>query len=157
MISSTTAAHAFKAAFFEGVTNLMQADDETQYVQVTFGTPVDLNPDDIVGIMDITSEQNVATLGNRSREELLTLTVEISCFRGGAYPTLEREVSDRAYYILGLIERWVRVTDTTVGGTVRHCFLSGHESAGRTDPDNLEKGRVIEITATFLAAARITG
>jgi hypothetical protein len=35
--------------------------------------------------------------------------------------------------------------------------LSGHQSIGRTDPDNLDKGRVIEITATFLAAARITG
>jgi hypothetical protein len=157
MTSPTTAAQDFKAAFFTGITELMASDEETQWVQVVFGTPFDLNPEDIIAFTSVTSEQNVATMGNRAREELLTITVEISCFRGGTGPDLEREVSDRAYYLLGLVERWCRVTDTTVGGTVRHCFLSGHESSGLTDPADLEKGRVIEITATFLAAARITG
>lgn len=156
-MTTTTAAQAFKAAFFDGVVNLMAADSETQYVSVTFGAPFDLNPEDLVGIMGIESDQEVATMGNRGREETLRLVVEISCFRGGTGDGLERSVSDRAYYLLGLIERWCRVTDTTVGGTVRQCFLIGHQSSGRTGPEYLDKGRVIEITATFQAHARITG
>jgi hypothetical protein len=157
MTSSTTAAQAFKAAFVDGIADLMAASEDTQYVNVCFGAPYDLSPDDIIAFTELESEQEVATLGNRGRDEALRLTVEISCFMGGSAPDLERQVSDRAYYLLGLVERWARVTDTTIGGTVRHCFLSGHQSIGRTDPDNLDKGRVIEITATFLAAARITG
>lgn len=153
-MSSTTAAHAWKIAFYELIKEYFAEHEETPHVLVTFGAPANLDPDDLVAFMTLRSDQNVATIGNRSREEALELTVVISCFRGG--PDSERAVSDRAYYLLGLIEEYVRKVDTTCGGTVRHCFLVGHDSDGTTPPEYREQGRVMEITARFQAFARIT-
>lgn len=154
-MSATTVANDFKTAFFEAVRDLMANDSATPHVLVSFGAPASLEPEDVIGIMAISSEQNVATLGNRSREEMLTLEVLVSCFRGGG-GDMEQIASDRAYLLLGMIEQYARLTDTTFGGTVRQCFLTGHESLGHTLPEFLERGRVIEITARFQAFARIT-
>jgi hypothetical protein len=55
-----------------------------------------------------------------------------------------------------MVEQYARVTDTTIGGAVRWCFLTQHTSQGHTDPQVLEQGRVIEISATFTALARVT-
>jgi hypothetical protein len=154
-MSDVTAASEFKTAFYESIRDLMKHDPETPHVMVSFGAPASLEPDDLIAFTDIASEQNVATLGHRSREEMLTLTVQISCQRGGG-GDMEKVVSDRAYELLGMIERYARVTDTTIGGTVRHCFMTAHTSTGETDPEFLAQGRVMEITATFQAFARIT-
>lgn len=154
-MSDVTQAHEFKTAFYEAVRDLMKNDPDTPHVLVAFGAPESLEPEDLVGILDITSEQNPATIGNRAREEMLTLTVQISCFRGGSGDQ-EKVAADRAYFLLGMIERYARLTDTTFNGTVRHCFLTSHESIGQTDPELLAQGRVIEITARFQAYARIS-
>lgn len=155
MTSSTTAAYEFKLALYQAISDLFGQQDDTQYVLVCLGAPANLEPDDLVAFGRSTSEQNVATLGNRSRDELLTQEVQISCFQAGG-DEAERAAHDRAYYLLGLIETYCRKTDTTVGGTVMHCFLVGHESDGATPPEYLDRGRVIEITARFQAIARIT-
>lgn len=154
-MSSTTAAYDFKLAFWSAITDLFGQQDDTQYVLVALGAPASLEPDDLVSFGRSESEQNVAALGNRSREEMLTQEVQISCFVAGG-DEAERAAHDRAYYLLGLIETYCRKTDTTVGGTVRQCFLVSHESDGATPPDYLDKGRVIEIVARFQAYARIT-
>lgn len=154
-MSSATAADEFKTKFYEGIRDLFTGDEETPYVLVTFGAPGTYEPDDIVSFLAVTSEQNAATFGNRGREETLEITVAISCFRGGGQEQ-EQVTSARAYQLLRMIEFWARKTDTTIGGTVRDCFLIGHDSSGQTDPQYLEKGRVTEITARFLAHARIT-
>ena len=150
----STAAPAFKKAMHQAAVTLWRISDPN--VLVSFGHPGIAKPDDIVGFMDIRSNQEPATLGtNRSREETLELDVLFSIYRGGG---AEQEVvcSDRAYYLLGQLENFVRTTDTTVGGTVRHCFLASHTSDGATDPQVLSAGRFIEVTATFQAQARIT-
>lgn len=154
-MSTSTAADEFKLKFYEATRDLMAEDPDTQYVMVTYGMPGTFEPDDLVSILDVKADQEPMTMGNRGREETLTLRVEISCFRGGG---AEQELvcAQRAYQILRMIEHYFRKTDTTVGGTVRHCFLEGHDSQGQSDPQLLDKGRVIEISARFLAQARIT-
>lgn len=149
---TTTAAADFKDAFIQAAETLWAAED----VQVAFGHPGQTQRDDIVAFGRVSAQQEVATQGtNRSREETLTIDVVLSMFRGGG-PDMEKVASDRGYELLGQLERHVRMTDTTLGGTVRHCFLVSHESDGSTDPQILAAGRLIEITATFEAKARIT-
>lgn len=155
MTDDTTAALRFREAFWLAVRDLFENEADTKLVAVNFGYPATLEPEDVVSVMGITSEQQAVTIGRRSREEILTLTVLISCWRGGGG---EQEIitARRAYDLLGKIERWVRLVDPTVGGTVRQCFLLDHESDGATDEDVLQTGRATDITARFLAQARIT-
>lgn len=156
-ISATTAAPAFKAAMVEAMRDLVVEDN----VLVTFGAPGQdaLNFNDVVSFEDVTSEQEPATIGpNRPREEVLTLQVVFESFRPGGQD-MEQVASDAAYELLGRLERHVRVTDTTVGGTVRQCFLTTHRSSGMTEPEDLKAldGRLIQVEATFVALVRITG
>jgi hypothetical protein len=153
MSNTATVAPAFKNAMLAAAHTLW---DQTEPdVQITFGHPgVQLN-DDIVAFGKVTSDQEVAALGpTRPREETLTLEVLFSIYRVGG-PEQEQICSDRGYELLGQLENYVRAIDTTVGGTVRDCFLTGHESDGASDPLVIAKGRAIEILATFTAHARI--
>ncbi|MHA7292623.1 hypothetical protein [Arthrobacter sp. HLT1-21] len=157
MQGTATVAYEFKNNFFQAVRTLFSADPDTRGVLVCFGMPGTYEPDDIISFERITERQDAATMGtNRSREEVITLDVLISCYRGGG-PEMEQVCSARAYQLLRLIEQHARQTDTTIGGSVRHCFLQSHESDGATLAELLEKGRSIDVTATFEARARITG
>lgn len=149
---NASAAAAFKAAFVAAANTLWAGTD----VQVSFGHPGQTQTDDIVAFGRVTSEQVMANYGsNRSRDETLTLDVVFSIFRGGGVE-MEKVASDRGYELLTQLEEFARVTDTTIGGTVRYCFLASHESDGATDPEILAAGRLIEISAQFSATARIT-
>jgi hypothetical protein len=151
MSTTTTNANAFKVALVAAIRSVVDP-----AVLVTYGHPGMANEADMIGVSRVTSTQAVATLGtNRSREETLTVEVQISCYRRGG---VEQELvaGAQAYALLGLIERQVRMVDTTVGGTVRQCFLTSHEADGETDPVELAEGRCIEIVATFTAQARIS-
>ena len=154
---TATVAHDFKAAFVSAIQTLYAADDT---ILVTFGHPGPqvVNYLDAIAFTDVQVEQEFAThsAANRPREETLRLTVLISSWRpGGA----DQEVvaSAAAYGLLEAIERYARITDTTLGDTVRRCFLVSHTSTGETDPEAINKGRTIEIEATFEAKARIYG
>lgn len=125
-------------------------------VLVTYGHPGMEFADDMIGVGRVTSSQEQATMSpNRSREELLTVEVTISCYRGGGQEQ-EQICGDRAYALLGAIERQVRVNDVTCGDNVRDCFLTAHVADGATDPQFLASGRCIEIQATFTARVRIS-
>lgn len=156
--SSTTAAQAFKLAMVQAMQRLTAEDKD---VLVTFGYAGQegLNFRDLVSFEDVASDQDPATLGtNRAREEVLTLKVAVECYRPGG---IDQEIvaSGAAYDLLGRLERYVRVTDTTLGGTVRQCFLSSHTSTGETDPAALAQlaGRIVLVEALFTARVRITG
>lgn len=153
--SSATAAHAFKAAFVAAIQALYAANDE---VLVTFGHPGPqvINYNDAISFTSLSVEQDPATMSNRSREEVLTLMVTCSARRYGGFE-VESAASDAAYGMLEAIERYARVTDTTIGGTVRHCFMRSHVSEGMTMNDEMGSSRVIEVEATFEARVRITG
>ena len=153
--SSATAAQACKAALVAAIRTLVD-DGETL---VSFGHPgaaVENYPNSVY-VAAVDAEQDPATLGtNRAREEVLTVEVVITCWRPGG-PEAEEIASDAAYGLLEAAERYVRVTDTTLGGVVRHCFLRSHRSAGATDDDLLNRGRLIVVVAEFVAHVRITG
>lgn len=155
---TATAADAFKLNFFNAIKSQFGSDPDKQNVLVCYGAPGTFDPDDIVSFGGVTSNQGNGPISatNRSREESLSLTVTISCWRGGGQE-MELVCAQRAYALLRAIEYYARQTDTTIGNTVRWCFLVQHESSGHTDPSVIEEGRVIEITARFDAQVRITG
>ncbi len=156
MSSTATIAATFKNNLYTATVALMAADPTTQDVMVTFGHPGTFEPLDLISFTKVTETQNPATIStNRTRNEVITQEVMISCMRPGGQE-MEQICSDRAYTLLRMIEQQVRVTDTTVGGTVWWCFLASHSSNGETDITFLEQGRLIEITAVFEAHARIT-
>jgi len=112
---------------------------------------------DIVTFGAFTSEQVPATISasRRAREETITFEMIIYSFRQGGAEQ-RSIVRNRAMELLGNFEEYVRVTDTTLGGTVRHCFLTNFGSDAATDPDVLSMGRMQVLTATFTAVNRIT-
>jgi len=155
--SSFTAARAFRAGFLVGAQSVV----DTDVVTVTSGAPGPEfgNVTDWVSLMDIRSEQSPGPLGtSRPRDEILTLTVWIGAFRPGGVDQ-EQVASDAAYALLEALDHYTRQTDTTVGGTVWWCNLTGFQSAGATAESLLDggTGRLIEIEATFTARVRITG
>ena len=153
--SSVTAAQQFKAALMDAMVTLVTG----QEVLVSFGHPGDEvgNWDDQVSFADIEVTQEFGPMGtNRSRDETLRQTVWVSSFREGGTDQ-ERVAAARAYELLGLLERYVRFTDTTLGGVVRQCFLTSHTSQGFTDPGMTLAGREVDIEAVFTAEVRITG
>lgn len=150
-----TVALAFKEAFYNAAKQLMAETQGTESVYVVFGHPATVDPDEIISFGFVGAGQEKATMGtNRSREETLTLDVQISVVMGGAEEA-EIGASRRCYELLRMLEYFVRVTDTTVGGTVRECFLTSHDSPGATPEEVIDKGRMIDVLATFTAKARI--
>lgn len=154
-MSTATHADQFKHEFYLAIKELFAIDQSTEQVLVTYGAPASYAPPDIVSFLNITADQNPATLGNRGREETLLLTISISCVVNGGQEA-ELLAAQRAYSLLRQIETYARVTDTTINGTVRHCFLERHESSGQTDPALMAQGRVCEIVADFRAQARVS-
>lgn len=151
-MAAATVAPAFKNALFTACQTLFAAGG----VQVSFGHPGQSQVNDIVAVTRVSGSQEPVTLTpRRTREETLTAEVVFSVYRGGG-PDMEKVCSDRAYALLAQLEEYVRVTDTTLGGVVRHCFLIDHDSTGTTDEQFLANGRLIEVTATFEAVARIS-
>ena len=154
-LTQATLGLAFKKAFYSKIKDLFAPDPDTEHVYVVFGQPTNYVADDIVSFGRLTAGQDPATLGtNRSREETLTLDVTVSCFRGGNEDG-EIFTAERAYDLLRRIEHYVRIEDTTLGGIIRTCVLSSHESEGATPEELLDDGRVSEVVATFTAKARI--
>lgn len=156
MSSSATVASDFKDAFFAAAQQLMAANADTRDVLVSFGKPGTFEALDLVVFDRVAETQHPAAVStNRSRDEEIVLTVHISVARPGGND-MEQVCSQRAYALLRMLETYCRVTDTTMGGLVRWCFLDNHESSGESDDYVLEKARVIYITAHFKALARIT-
>jgi hypothetical protein len=154
-MSTATHADDFKLHFYEAVRDMFLVDPATEQVLVTYGAPATYNPPDIVSFLDLTAEQTPATLGNRGREESLVLTISISCVVNGGQEA-ELMAAQRAYSLLRSIEYYARRIDTTIGGSVRQCFLERHTSSGQTDPALIAQGRVCEIVADFRAQARVS-
>lgn len=142
----------FKAALFTAAKLLYVAP-----IQVVYGHPGTDQENDIVSFGRVSSVQDFATMTpNRTREELLTCDVVFSCYRGGGGITAEQVAAEQTYALLGQLEYYTRFTDTTLGGIVRWCFLTSHDSDGTTQGGSLQGGRTITTTATFTARARIS-
>lgn len=81
------------------------------------------------------------------------MIVTASSYRAGE-SAQEKVAWDRAVSLIAELEQYARVTDTTIGGTVRECFLTNLQIAG-TPPELIAGGRLVEAQATFTAHARI--
>lgn len=154
MTTAISAAPTFKAALFAAATTLWAG--ETSPVLLTYGMPAFDKYDDVVSFGATTVESGFGPLGpRRQRDETLTQEVIFYCFKGGGQEQ-EVVVMQRAYDLLSDLETYVRVTDTTLGGAVRECWLTAHASDAATDQDVLALGRLHVLTATFTALNRIT-
>lgn len=153
-MSAVSAAGALVDAAYAAAAGLWT--DPANPVLVTDEAPVFDIYNDIVTFGTFTSDQVPATISTRrTREEEITFEMIVYSFRFGGSEQ-RAIVRDRATELLGDFEEYVRVTNTTLGGVVRHCFLSRFVSDAATDPDVLSKGRLQVLSATFTAVNRIT-
>jgi len=141
-----------KAALYNACVSLYASQAD---VQVAYGHPGTAMANDIVSVGNVSSRQEIATMApSRPREETITIEVTYSVYRGGGADQ-EQVVTERAYALLALLETQTRLTDTTLGGIVRWCYLTDIRCDGETEPDLIAQGRVVELTATFEARARL--
>lgn len=156
-ISSVTAAWTFKKALVAAAEQALAGVERAEDVLVCSGTPTTYSPPDLVAFGRFAASQDPATLGPaRSREETLTCEVTISCLVAGREDD-EAATQERALHLLGVLERHIRMVDTTLGGVVRHCFLTNIESEGATPPEYTAQGRAVDVVATFTAQNRVRG
>lgn len=153
--STTTVAYKLKAALFDAATNLWAASHPE--LLVNWGALAGPNiPDEYVLFLGTDSDQIPATLGtNRSREETLHVELQFFVTRWGEV-NAAREADDYLYARIGELERHVRMTDTTLGGVVRHCFLASHNTDARSFMKNNLAGHLAAALVRFEAKARIT-
>jgi len=149
----SSAAPTFKLALYNACVTLFPS------ALVTYGHPGAASADDMVAVMNVTSDQEVGPLSpQRRREETLTVEVIVSCWGGG---TDQQTVTERAYALLADLEDYLQdtgvtaSTQITLGGAVRDARVMGHELAETADPDDMALGRLAEITATVTARVRI--
>lgn len=154
MTTTSSVAFQFKDAFYSFCQTLFQGDPDTI---VSYGNPGTRYASDWVVLGEVTSGQVPATLSssNRHRRETLTVDVMFSSYRAGEADD-DRIPHERVYEMQGLVENYVRTTDTTVGGTVMWCFMTSHRSDGATPDEVLAAGRVIQSLATFTAVADVS-
>lgn len=156
-ISPVTAAWEFKKALVSVAAEVMAGQERADEILVCSGTPTTYSPPDLLAFGRFASSQDPATLGSqRAREETLTCDLTISCLSAGAEDS-ESASQERALALLGALERHVRITDTTLGGVVRQCFLTSIESEGATPPEYTAQGRAVDVTATFTSRNRVRG
>lgn len=156
MTNISTVAGTYKVNFWQGVHDLLAAEDATKDVQVIFGAPISVHDNDFIAFLDLDTDQDPASFGsNRSRDEVLELDLLFSCFRPGGQDA-ELEAHNRIYELVGLVERWARMTNTTISSSVRECFLVRTRSNGFTPKEMARKGRNLQLVATFQAKARIS-
>ena len=155
-MGNATEAREFRKAVFDRCVALFAADVDP-YTRVSRGLPAFADAQDNVCVGAVTFTQEPVVLSPlRKREETLTCEVRFYSFRFGGVE-MEEIVEARAYAMLDRLAEYVRVTDTTLGGVVRHCFLTDGAADEATDPDVLGKGRMHVLSATLTAVVRVGG
>ena len=152
----STQAREFRKAVFDRC-ELLYAGDVDPYTRVSRGLPAFADAQDNVSVGAVTFTQEPIVLSpQRQREETLTCQVMFYSFRfGGA--DMEEVVEARAYEMLDALAQYVRVTDTTLGNVVRHCFLTDGSADEATNPDLVGAGRMHVLSATLTAVVRVGG
>jgi hypothetical protein len=146
-------ASAFKAALVTACESAY-----TSPTVVTYGHHGEQSSAELVMVRGVNVEVEFGPMStNRRREETLTATVEIYV---GSGDTDQQAVTERAYALLDTLDAYLQdagvpsSTQTTLGGVVRHAWLSGHDLEETDEPDDLARGRFARITATVTARAR---
>lgn len=154
-MGSASDAREFRKAMYDRCVTLF-ASATNPVTRVTRDRPAFNTEVDIVCVRQVETNQDFATFGsNRSREEDLTVEVEFWSFRFGTDAAAEAAEA-RAWAMLDAVAEYVRVTDTTLGGVVRHCFLTRAVAGDSENEDVMAQGRLHLVVATFTAQNRVT-
>jgi len=151
-MGTATATYEVKNALYDAAVTLFTADD----IVVSWGFPTARDFDDYVVFTGMRAEQETGPMGTRrARNEDVFITASFDFFRAGEADD-DRVVTDAAVDAVRRLEEYVRVTDTTLGGTCEWCFLESIDSDGITDLGQLARGRQSVIDVVFHAFVRIT-
>lgn len=108
---------------------------------------------DTVAVMAVRESPTDGTIGMQRRQHVdIRQDVAITVARQS---NDEREVHDRAYALLDIIDRKIR-TDATLGGAVLWCYSEDVASDGITDESDAGWGRICALSVTYIARAMIT-
>jgi hypothetical protein len=122
---------------------------------ITYGIPGTFEADDIVTVGNARVTNDVPVMGSQRRtEELIELTVLISCYRAGG-PGAQLTATEAAYAIYTALRDHFRVTgNETLGGACREARVTSHELSEDDDPDDITNGRLSQIEAVITLKAR---
>jgi len=143
---------AVKAAILARAASALADAGETE-VDVNMGFVWPAQWLDAVAVTGVRTSPEEGTLGTRRRREMTVFQdVHIDVFR---HTSDEREVHERAYQLLDVIDRAVRA-EPTLDGAALWCFSDELTSDGATDEDEAGEGRICEIAVTFAAKVIVT-
>lgn len=152
-IAPTIQGYTIQKALLDAITAALAVDPLPVDICDGFRWPI--QAPDAVAVTSVKSAITPGPMGpQRSRDETITLEVNIVSWRIGNDNAAEREAKDRAFGLLTAIEKHIRETDITLGGTCLWCVLGEYSSDGETTEDDAGYGRLIAIDAFFEARAR---
>lgn len=144
----TTAAR-IKAAAVEAARGLF----DPGQTQVIYGTRGPYTKSEVLEVGDIDTRIDRPTMGPpRSRQELHTITLIASVFRGGGSEAAQRAATERAYELIDVFAEHVRAApNETLGVSVRaEAWISSMSLSEHTDDAEVQaRGRVASVTATL--------
>ena len=143
----SSAAPAVKAALFAGFTTLFAGE-----ALVTYGQPGPYQPDDIVAIENMRSNNEAEPNSTaRTFNEVIEVDFTVSVYRGGGVE-VQQTATERAYTLLAMAERCLTATAPSLGGMVSTTAgVGSHDLAEAAT----EQGRIAEIGATARLQASI--
>jgi hypothetical protein len=152
----TSAAPLVKGALVDGIALLFAADPD---VGVVYGPRGSYTRPDLVAVLGVTTEVDVATIGaNRARSEAHEVTIVISSSRPGTVDA-QRTVTERAYALLAIIDAWLiaspNETLAITGAQQTWARVARVELTEPADSDVLAKGRQANLTVTVAVRTRI--
>ncbi len=122
---------------------------------ITYGIPGSFEADDIITVGNARVTDGVPVMGSARRtEELIELTVLISCYRAGG-PEAQIVATEAAYALYTTLRDHFRGTgNETLGGACREARVTSHELSEDDDPNDITSGRLSQIEAVVTLKAR---
>lgn len=154
-VSFTIAGHEFKKRLHAAATELWR-DDHPEFL-VCWGKVGTYVPDQYVEFHGTDTGDEFATMGtNRSAEETIRLETQWFVSRFGDPENAGPEADEYLYARLAELEQYVRVTNTTLDGLVRHTRLVSYATDDAAMQRDNAQGRLSAALAMFEAKVRIT-
>ncbi|MHC9046808.1 hypothetical protein ACYX8G_19660 [Microbacterium saperdae] len=154
--ATSTAAWAYKNALHDAAKELWaQTHPEILLIWGEWNGVLTVPDQVMFGDLDARQDVGPLSASNRSRDEVITLTVEFTVFRPGEVDAA-KDAEQYLYDRMGELEHYVRKTNTTIGGVVRECFLTSHRTASIAYTLGRDAGYLVAAAAEFQAKIRIT-
>lgn len=153
--SSLIAAHRYKQALFDAATELWR-ESHPEFL-VCWGKVGANVPDQYVEFHGTDNTEAPATMGtNRTSEETLRLETMWWVTRFGDAEIVGPEADLYLFDRLAELEHYVRVTNTTLGGVVRHCRVTTFATDDAAMNRDNSYGRLSAAVAIFEAKVRLS-